>query len=153
MDFVARQIDRYFGIFATRVSDVIPMSADYALVQGGGRDLALRVADTRRILTSDVSRCLSAQRGTRTSRGNGGSCSDEPLGCWRRGDVSRRAAGGRDVMCVHERGLLFPRCGALAVPWAGGTACVSAARPLPRWHPLLGTYTSSRRPSRAPAGS
>jgi interferon-induced GTP-binding protein Mx1 len=33
VDFVARQIDRYFGIFATRVSDVIPMSADYALVQ------------------------------------------------------------------------------------------------------------------------
>ena len=30
VDFVARQIDRYFGIFATRVSDVIPMSADYA---------------------------------------------------------------------------------------------------------------------------
>ena len=54
VDFVARQIDRYFGIFATRVSDVIPMSADYALVQNLGRDLALRVADAAHSLSDEA---------------------------------------------------------------------------------------------------
>ena len=53
VDFVARQIDRYFGIFATRVADVVPMAADYVLVQNLGRDLALTVADAAHGLSDD----------------------------------------------------------------------------------------------------
>lgn len=61
VDFVARQIDRYFGIFATRVADVVPMAADYVLVQNLGRDLALTVADAAHGLSDDHVASLLAE--------------------------------------------------------------------------------------------